>query len=485
MRTHLLARWPLVAGLALIVGACSDITRVNENPNSPKDLGPEFLFPQAIRAAVENTYGRMLLAHASIWAQQTVQLQYPDEERGRVRSQTIQAFWNNYYAGAGFDVQTVINKGRAAGQPNIEGLGLIWKTWIFQQITDLWGDAPYTQALTLTVDGGISTPVYDPQQAIYRSLIDTLKYAVPLLNPAELDFGDGDILYGNDLTKWTRFANSLRMRLAMRLSEVDPLTAQAEFVAAHNDGGFESNDDNAMLRWPGPPYQNLSYENRVVDGRDDDGISKRMVDTLLSLNDPRLQLYAEPADSPATPVTYNGLGNNIRVPPLSIVWYSRIGNFWRFDGAATPTAIMTYSEVLFLEAEAAERGWILTPADAGPLYVSAIRANMTQYTALNSPTPAEIDAYVIQPSIVYAGGAAGLEQIQLQKWISLFMQGSEAFANQRRTDMPRLVLGPNITFRPVRFPYPAGEQSLNLVNMQAAVTRQMPQGDALTLQGRV
>jgi hypothetical protein len=477
----MLARWPLVAGLALIVGACSEsLTSVNQNPNSPPDIGPEFLFPQAVRSAVENTYARMLLAHTSIWAQQTVQIQYPDEEMGLVRSETMQAFWNNYYAGSLWDVQTVIAKGEAAEEPNIEAVGLIWKTWIFHQVTDLWGDVPYSEALRL--GDGITTPVYDTQQDIYTGMIQTLKGAEALLDPAEDGLGSGDILYADNFERWRRFSVSLRMRLAMRLSEVAPATAQTEFADAFADGGFQSNADNAMLRWPGPPYQNPSYENRVDDGRDDDGISATMVDTLLALNDPRLQLYAElPEDSASqADSTYRGLGNNIETPALPRVYYSRIGNFWRFDGASTPTAIMTYSEVLFLEAEAAQRGWIV--GSAATLYEAAIRANMTQYTALNSPTAAEIDAYVIEPRVVY-NVATGLEQIALQKWISLYMQGSEAWANQRRTGIPDLVAGPDLLVSriPVRFTYPPGEQSLNSVNLTAAVTRQGGGLDLVTL----
>lgn len=469
MKAYMRSRRALVASLVLVVGCAEGLTEVNQNPNAPTDVGPQFLLPQAIRSAVENTYGRMMLAHTSIWSQHTVQIQYPDEERGIVRPGTIQAFWTSYYAGSLRDIQTVIDKGRAAQQPNVEAVGLIWKTWIFHQLTDLWGDAPYLEALR--AEEGITTPAYDTQQAIYLAMIQTLRDAVALLDPAEADFGSGDILYGNDFVKWGRFANSLRMRLAMRLSERAAATAQAEFVAANSAGGFTSDADNAMLEWPGAPYQNPLYENYGPDARDDDGISATMVDTLTSLADPRLELYAEPAGEDGE---YRGLGNNIETPPLSLVWYSRIGNFWRADGAATPTAIMTYSEVLFLQAEAVQRGWIAGSAAA--LYEAAIRANMNQYddwSPDNAPTDAEINAYVAQARVVYSS-ATGLQQIQLQKWISLYMQGSEAFANRRRTDLPNLVAGPDLstTRIPVRFHYPDGEQSLNSANLAAAVTRQ-------------
>lgn len=454
--------------IALVAGACGEgITDINQDPNAPTDVSAEFLFPQAIRVAVENTYGRMMLAHSSIWSQHTVQIQYPDEERGQVRPSTIQGFWNSYYASALKDVQTVIEKGREAGDANVEAMGLIWRAWIYHQATDLWGDIPYSEALR--AEEGITTPAYDSQQDVYTGILQSLTTAASMLDPAAAGLGAGDILYGDDAQQWRRFANSLRMRLAMRLSEVDAGTAESEFTAALAAGGFESNADNAMLRWPGAPYEQVLYEN--WQGRDDDGVSATMIDTLTSFTDPRLELYAEPATQDGA---YRGLGNNIETPPLSLAWYSRIGNFWRADGAATPTAIMTYSEVLFLRAEAAVRAW--TTEDPATLYESAIRANMNQYdewSPANAPTDAEIDDYLAQGRVAYAP-ATGMQQIQLQKWISLYMQGSEAWANRRRTDMPTLVAGPDLEISriPVRFFYPDGEQSLNAQSMNAAVARQ-------------
>lgn len=458
-------RGALLAGLVLAVGACEDgLTEANRNPNAPTDVGAQYLMPQAIRSAVENTYARMMLAHTSIWPQHTAQLQYPDEETGNVRAETVQGFWTNFYAGSLKDVQFVIDKGQELGRPNVEAAGKTWKAWTFHIVTDLWGDVPFSEALR--GEEGITSPVYDAQQAIYAGMIQDLEDAQGMFSASGLGFGDGDILYGNDFEKWRRFANSLRMRLAMRLSEADAGTAQAEFVAAYNAGGFQSNADNAMLRWPGAPYENPLFEN--WQGRDDDGMSRTMIETLKSLNDPRLELYAEPA---AEDGEYRGLQNGLGDAPLSISNYSRIGNFWRRDGAATPTAIMTYSEVLFLQAEAAARGWI--SGDPAALYAAAIRANMNQYDAwspANAPTDAEIDAYLAQASVAYDG----LDDIHLQKWISLFMQGNEAFANWRRTGKPVLQPGPDLTLSriPVRLHYPDVEQSLNSANMNAAVQRQ-------------
>lgn len=462
MKSSLIVRRVLLAGMVLAVGACDEgLTEINENPNAPTDVGAQFVLPQALRSSVEATFGGgQMLSHTAIWPQQGVQLQYPDEEEGFVRASRMQGYWNNYYAGALADLQVVIDKGAESGSGNIQGVGLIWKSWVFHLVTDLWGDVPYSEALR--ADEGITLPVYDPQEQIYEGMIQTLSDAVGMLGGGS-DFGAGDLLYGNDMTKWRRFANSLRMRLAMRMSEVSPAAAQAAFAAAYAAGGFQSNADNAMLQWAGAPYQNPLFEN--WQGRDDHGVSATLVDMLKAMNDPRLELYAEPA---AEDGEYRGLQNGDITPNFSLAFYSRIGNNWRADGAATPTAIMTYSEVLFLQAEAAARGWI--GADAATLYADGIRANMTQWDAANTPTTAEIDAYLAQPEIAYTG----MEQVQLQNWIGLFMNGSEAWSHWRRTGVPDLQPGPDLTLSriPVRFTYPTLEQSLNKVNYDAAVARQ-------------
>jgi hypothetical protein len=466
------ARAALFVGLAWAAGACSDgLTDMNVNPNSPTTVPVEFLLPTAIQGAVENVYGSwQLLSHTSIWPQHTVQIQYPDEERGNVRPGNMDAFWSAFYTGPLKDIQTVIDIGVETDHVNAQAVGLIWKSWVFHLVTDYWGDVPYSEALK----GENITPIYDPQSQVYAGMLADLTTAVGLLNPNAQTFGEGDLIYGSDMGAWRRFANSLRMRLAMRMSEVDEATARSQFQAAYAAGGFTSNADNAFLEFPGAPYENPLYENYL--GRDDHAISKTMVDTLKSLNDPRLFLYAEPA---ATDGVYRGHANGRQSLPAgqSLGDISRIGNFWRADGANTPATIMTYSEVLFLEAEAAARGWIA--GSAAGLYMDAIEANMKQYDDFGvGPTDAQITAYLAQPRVAYAG----INSIHLQKWISLYMTGPEAWADVRRTDVPHLEKGPDlfISMIPVRMRYPDTEQSLNRENLETAVARQNGGFDLIT-----
>ncbi|UCC73619.1 MAG: SusD/RagB family nutrient-binding outer membrane lipoprotein [Gemmatimonadota bacterium] len=474
-----LARAALVVGLVWAVSACESLTDVNQNPNVPTDADLSLLLPNAIRNGVEDAYGAgQYLSHTAIWPQHGVELQYPDEEIGNVRSDRMDIYWEDYYTGALMDIQRVIEKGVEVEDENAEAVGMIWKAWLFHILTDYWGDVPYSEALG-QIDpetGGLNvSPAYDRQQVIYEAMLADLTTAADmLLDPGPTDFGGGDLLYGNDFEAWRRFANSLRMRLAMRLSEVDPTTAEDEFFAAYEAGGFESNADNATLAWPGAPYENPLYENRVNEARDDHGISQTLVDTLISLNDPRLFYYAEPALNDLPDIVYRGHQNGWRsLPPdMNIGDFSRIGDFWRFDGAATPTMIMSYSEVLFLQAEAAWQTWI--PGDPAALYAEAIRENMIQYRAEGvGPTDAEIDAYLLEPAVVYDPGN-GLNQIYLQKWISLYMAGPEAWFDNRRTDVPALEMGPDLLLSriPVRMEYPADEQSYNLGNLNQALENQ-------------
>ena len=452
--------------VAWTAAACTDgLTDINTNPNAPTDVSARFLLPQAIQSSVRTAFGTSQMAsHTGIWAQHFVQIQYPSEEQGQVRASSMEAFWGGYYAGGLKDTQLVVDKGVESGEPNIEGVGRIWKSWIFHIVTDLWGDVPYSEALA---GEAIAVPVYDAQSTVYDGLFADLARGESLVGSGSTNFGSGDLLYGNNFTRWRRFANSLRMRLAMRLSEVDPGRARAEFATAFAEGGFSSNLDNAFLDYPGSPYENPFYVDYLT--RDDHGVSETMIDMLVDLNDPRLALYAKPARRDGQ---YRGHENGSEhLPPgRSLSFFSRIGEFWRGDAsAATPSAVMTYAEVLFLQAEAAARGWISgNPAE---LYVEAIEANMRMYSLyVEGPSSAEISAYLAQPEVAYGG----LSSIHLQKWIALWMNGQEAYSNWRRVDSPTLMAGPDLmTSRiPIRFSYPDSEQSLNSSNLDAAVARQ-------------
>ncbi len=475
MNRHMLARGAALAGLVLALGACDQgLTEVNIDPNAPTNVGAEYILPHTIETGVS----RVCCSRGMLddWAQHTAEIQYAEETIGNVRPATMDNVWDGFYGTDLEDAQNIIDKGTETGKANIQGVGMVWKAWLFSQLTDMFGDVPYSEALQ---GADNTTPAYDAQSDIYAGMLQNLTDAQAMLGASGGgDFGGGDIFYGNDFAKWKRFANSLRMRLAMRMSEVDPATAKAQFVAAYQAGPFTSNADNAELAWPGSPYGNPNWENCICGNgvRDDNSVSATLVDSLLSLNDPRLMFYAEKNQNGE----YFGEINGDHTPDLPLGNYSRIGNYWRADGQYTPSIIMSYSEVLFLEAEAAWRGWI--SADPATLYNQAVQAAFEMYISTGyatAPTQADLDAYMQNPRVVYQGGDAGFAQIQLQKWISLYQIGMEAWSNWRRIRIPDLKPGPDlaaglggINIIPVRVPYPSNEQSLNNASLMAAVQRQ-------------
>jgi hypothetical protein len=294
---------------------------------------------------------------------------------------------------------------------------------------------------------------------------DQQRHADDLRSPS------GDIIYGGNMEKWRRFANSLRLRAAMRIADTsESQVAQQAFAAAWGAGVMEDLGGIAQIVWPGTsPGVNSLYQSIVQGGRTGDfRVSKALVDTLAARSDPRLAVYAEPS---AVGGVYRGLPNGMDPVDVqiggqagSVNDFSTIGS--TFLAAAAPSVIMNLAEVLFLGAEGAARGWIA--ADAATLYQAAITASMRQYEIAQ---PA-IDTYLAQPINAYAG----LESIYLQKWIALFLAGPEAFNEFRRTGMPDLQMSANATQPnfPQRLLYPPEEGLYNEANFPTNVTLMTP-----------
>lgn len=456
--------------LAMAASACDQgLTEINKNPNEPEDVAPQYLLASGLRDAVGGDYG----THSSwfglylnnIWPQQVAQVKYNDEDLYTLRGAVVEAIWNNLYAGSLADLNQVQIYGKQQNDANLVAVGQIASQWVFQVITDTWGDVPYSDALHGAEASGSLFPKYDAQKDIYYGMLAKLTDASKNINPgAGASFAAGDLFYHGDMAKWRKFSNSLRLRMAMRISNVDPAKARTEAQAAMTAPGgvFTSNADNAELQWgTGHPGENPVFDYFYNQGRYDNVISATMVDTLKSLHDPRLAVYAEPAKSDGQ---YRGLENGTLPAEhdLNIDDYSSIGA--RFLAPDAPSPIMSYAEVLFLQAEAAERGFI--SGNAASLYAAGIRASMQQYGIGD----AAINAYLAQPSVAYKGGQAGLVQIYEQKWISLYMNGTEAYSEVRRTGYPQLTPTEGNKI-PLRVTYPSAEQTLNGANLQAAVSR--------------
>lgn len=482
MRLSTMARVAPALALGLLIGGCdnSKLTGLNQNPNAPSQVTPQFLFPNAVTNVVGLARGGSFdLTLTSLWSQQVALDRFTDEDIYSIRPDNINGYWNGFYAGGLQDLATILASTDTTKQPNLIAPALVMKSWTFGIMTDIWGDIPYSQA---NKGDASSLPKYDAQKDIYAGLFADLKKASDLsVAGVGSTYGTADLIYNGDPTKWKKLANSLRLRYALRLSKVDPGTAQTQAAAAIAAGVFTSNSDNALLRWPGDGTNNNPiYNNFVI--RDDQHMSQTLVNVLKSLYvsiaptgtdttfDPRLAVYADPIISSPTKARYVGAPNGLqddKAIAIGINNTSRVGIAYR--GKTTPSILIAYSEVLLDQAEAAARGW--APGDPATLYNAGIQASM-QYNGVPDNVTA---AYITSPRVAYSA-STGLQQIALQRWIALYSEGSEAYSEWRRTGVPDLQPGPAAITSPHivarRLTYPVSEQSFNNAGLQAAMGAQ-------------
>lgn len=469
--------------LAAAASACdnSNLTNLNQDPNNPTDVPAASLFTRAVNVGTQRFLGSGFdLRGTEFLAQHLAEVQYPDEDRyTRLNGGSTTGYFDQAYYTELKDLTQAILKGKAANAPGTWGPATVFQIWIFENLTDTWGDVPYTTALK--GDSGNVTPTYDPQQQIYTSFFARLDSVSKALVGATNTLRNADPLYAGNLTEWQKFANSLRARLAMRIVNVDPTTARAQFEAAVNAPGglMTSNSDIAEVSWPADGiYDNPWSINFQT--RDDHRISDRLTGVMNPINDPRVAVYAQPAQSSGNYVGQpNGLTSDSAGKWLNVasrpgtIFMPQVTSYATFPsgtGPSTPSFIMTYAEVELLLAEAAERGWTV-PGTAASHYGKGIAASMEQWGLPASDTV----AYLAQPAVAYKGGASGLAQIAVQKWIALFSDGTQAWASWRRTCQPTdIKAGPAAVSStlPRRFQYSTTEISTNSDAVNAAIARQ-------------
>jgi len=471
--------------VAVVVSGCDNnkLPTVNNNPNAPTTVPPTTLFTNGVQTAVGNWLGSGYdLRNIELIVQQLAENQYigNDQYKG-VGPGGANANWQNAYQNDLEDLQVVVRQGMAANDASLWAPALIMQQWEFGYLTDSWGDVPYSQALQGDSSVAVLAPAYDAQQQIYSGFFTNLANAATALASAtSSSLGAADPIYHGNKTEWIRFANSLRARDAMRIVNADAATANTQLTAAFAGGVFTSNADNAQLDWPGDNIFNNPWAVNFS-SRDDDRMSKTLIDTLNHYNDPRVAVYAMPAAATGQYAGQpNGLTNATAVAysdsssrPGAIFYPGPVaygtGNYGG-SGGSQPSYLMTFAEVSFIKAEAAERGLGgLTAAQAPGFYNQGITASMNQWGITSTAT---INAYLAQPQVVYQGGTAGLKQIALQKWIALFSDGGEAWFEWRRTCIPNLVPSQVAIFAyvPRRFEYPTSELSANDAQVQAAMT---------------
>ena len=485
-RIHRIIPIAAAAAVLAVIAACdnSNLTSINNNPNSPTSAPPSAVFTNAVQTSVGNWLGSGYdLRNIGLIVQHFAENQYiSNDDYLGVGAGGANGNWTGAYANDLEDYKVVIRAGTAKNDAGIWAPASIMQQWVFGYLTDTWGDIPYSQALAADSSTAILSPAYDPQQQVYQGILAKLTAASSALSGASASLGAADPIYGGNPAEWQKLANSLHARAALRIVNVDPTTASAELKAAFTAPGgmITTNADNAELHWPGDGVFNNPWAVNFS-SRDDDRMSKTLMDTLNANKDPRISIYALPASATGFYAGQpNGLTNATAVAysdsasrPGAVFYPGPIayapGNLGG-AGNSFPSFMMTAAEVNFIEAEAAQRSLGgLTPGQAAGFYNAAITASMQQWGV---PASA-IATYLAQPNIALQAGTAGLKQIAVEKWVALYSDAGQAWFEWRRTCQPGLIKAKAAIFNyiPRRIKYPSSEVSANNAQVQLAATR--------------
>lgn len=510
------SKWYLLLGglsSGILLYSCTkDFDKVNKDPNSFPDevVEPSFLLSGVFKASTldPGMHERMTQLTNDIFAQYSANEGFSTQQ-GKTNDEWITDYYNNYHSKYVTSLNLAIRLGKAKSYPtNDLQIARIWRCWVYSRTTDIFGDIPYFKA----ADGTGDNAPYDKQELIYKDMLKELKEASEGLSSNNPRLGSADYVYRDDVAKWKKFANSLRLRLAMRVSQADASLAQTNAEEAIAAGVFSSEDDNCLMLcndndfgW-GNSYQYTYYYGWGSEGMsrsmenlltglggqafpnppagaiiDDPGIVLPEAENSLDPNknkfkrgvpskvDPRGPIYFNPSTdasgaNPAAAIagqTVDARGRWHGTPAglassaagrqqYSIANQARMGS--AFLKGTRPYEIMTYHEVCFLAAEAAQRGWS-AGGTAQEWYEKGITASMQW----NSVTDGTIAAYIASNAentygtTVKWGFNSGksfngrtvddpMSKIITQKYIALFPDGGwEAWADHRRLHLPVLI----------------------------------------------
>jgi len=459
--------------LAVSVASCE--LPDNIDPKHALDIAPEAVFTQAEIGLVDQIGSINVNSNITrLLVQYHSETTYVTESRYNFSDRQIpDAYFEDLYQEVLMNMKVAYNSlesSLVAAEADIRvrdnklAVIEVCNVYAYQILVDAFGNVPYSEAL---MGAENSRPVYDDALTIYMDLVDRLDGAIALMDEGYGSFGAADIIYGGDVTLWKKFAATIKLRIALRLSDVPSAGSSALVTEALATGVFEDQSESAICVYNGiAPYVNSYYNEFVLTARKDFCPTKTLVDKLLSLDDPRIASWITKYTNPTTLEEYYG-------EPYGLMGSSKYNNYSHFVDAILfdpqyPVILSDYVEVEFLLAEAAERtlGGVTNP---GNHYRDAILASMKYWGV----SDADALAYVGQAGIAY-GSAPGTfqEKIGTQKWLGLFDRGPEAWAEWRRLDYPELTPPQGMTEAdiPLRMPYPYNENKQNKTNYEAAAT---------------
>jgi len=408
---------------------------------------------------------------AGLYAQYYSETQYTEVSRYNKPNYNYDA----YYAGPIEDLQNIINynsdpatAGTAAtfGSNNNQiAIARVLKAYHIKFLTDAVGDLPYFDALK--GNSGVISAKYDAQQAIYADLIKELKEAVE-----QFDNGttvQGDVIFDGDVSKWKKYANSLRLLIALNMQKADAATGKTEFLDALNNSGgvIEDNSDNVTITFPGGTFPHPIYNYYVLTQRLDFAVSETMMDQLSSTNDPRINVF----------------GNSTKGFPYGLtrddaVAFAGANSDWAriLDDSHAQTnsswTLISAANIDLARAEAAQLGW--TSENAAPLFANGIQASFDQWGLGSAAT------------YTAALGTPDAQKIAVQEWLAFYPNGLEGWDVYRRTGFPTLTAAPGTTNGiPRRATYGTNDYSYNASNVTSAAANYTVNGQPDSQWGRI
>jgi hypothetical protein len=453
----------------LLAGACKkDVTSVNIDPKRPLSVSSASLFTNAQRRFVNTISSsnvnlnifRLIEQH---WQETT----YIDESQYNLQTRTIpDNLWDAFYR----DVLKNFKESRSIavteGKPAVAlknqlAITDIMEVYTWYYLLTTFGDVPYTEALN--IDNAF--PKYDDGLTAFKDLLKRLDTDIAALDPSSTSLGSADAIYAGNPQSWKKFANSLKLKVALTIADADNPTAKVAVEAAVTSGVFvynagSPNVDNARYPYTTiTPNTNPIWVDLVQSGRLDFVANNTITTQMNTLNDPRRPFFFTlDADG-----LYSG-GN----PGESSPYANFSAPAVNITKADFPGSLIDIAEVQFLLAEAAERGYTVG-GTAGTFYSNAITASILDWGG----TLASATTYLAHPSVTYATAAGTWKQkIGTQKWLALYNRGLDAWVENRRLDFPQLPPAADaITDFPVRFTYPVKEQNVNDVNRASAAAK--------------
>jgi hypothetical protein len=459
-----------ISAFFLLLSCTDDITNLNEDTKNPSVVPAEYLFSNAQKNLVDqmtstnvnNNVFRLFVQH---WTETT----YTDESNYDITTRTIpdrhfrviyrdvlknlaeskKILLTEVYAGTTQEVadQNAVRNNKIA-------IIDIYTAYSYSILVDTFGNVPYTEALDIE---NHPNPKYDDAKTIYKDLVSKLTASVNSMDTSKDSFDTADLIYGGDMTKWKKFANSLKLKLAINLDDVDHTYATTQALAAVASGVITNSSDNAKLKYLSvQPNTNPIYVDVVASGRDDFVPTSTIINKMNALSDPRRSSYFTLIGTiyeGGTPGDGNAFDN-----------FSHIGS--QLLDPTFESLLIDNSEVEFLLAEAIERG-IAVGGTASAHYTNAVTASLNYWNV----SSANIATYLAQPQVAYATAAGTWKQkIGEQAYLALYNRGFESWNSYRRLDFPVLTapVDAAIAEVPKRYTYPAAEQTLNSTNNSAA-----------------